>query len=978
MFRLLKVAIPFLLVLCLVNPAMAQYYKAGKDVMVKIIVRYDGPDTSPYIARDKTQIALKEATAGKVRGILESVGAKVGYSFRHVNLVSASIPVSRLGELSKYPDILEVAKDKIWEPTIEKPIQPPTFNPFKATPEERKAWMKQKAQELKQRIATMNPKAAGQRAVQAAKKLPEMMAKKNSNVDAGPAKPLRISGVNGTVDPQQVNALLSSKGVEPANYSFYNHGVTNAATLWNDADKGSGTIVAVIDSGTYSAHPLLSGSVIGGEVAAGLADYEASIDLDGDGVADGRTPAFDSIINNPHGTGVACMVAGHGSITFSNSSRFLKAVKFHAPASVVDNGDGTSSILIFGTAPGAKIYAIKVFPYPDGGTATSIIFAGIEAAIDKKVDFLAGKSSGLNITVANMSLGGPNSFAGFSAEDKLVDSMVSVGIQPVVSAGNSGPAPYTISEPGDSLKALTVAAASERIHHRIAVEAGFPELNVGDGAKMRMVNQFIPAQFSSHGPLPTGYGKPDLTAEGTNCLTAWLFDVNGDFLNDVADVAIVGGTSFSAPTTAGGVALLQAWAKAKGLPSTTNKQPIKAALMAGARPLPGMDEDEVGKGFLDLKGAADYLAAHPDASAGPYNTRKLKFKGKPFYYAIASPSYSYMYGFTDYLKAGEQDDFLIPTETAANDESFYRFFIIYGINPTRSEPFPGVVRDIFDPIEGDGIPARAALFNNTEIFYADGINTGFGDGDYILSSLNMVDTYLYGGPLNLGFVLIYPELFPNLTLGAYGFLPDPDMLPSYVPITNFPSGYASGNPTQQFGSGGRPDYDRLSFIGDNFNDNVSEVRAFVTIFDVKRSAFGLTAGTPSFSSTIQQNVLNEHNITLPAPVILGYFFRLSFPYGWNNYKFPSDPFGVGLTGIKRKTADLDMYITRPDGSLLNLTGFEGLFQGASLNDVEGILDLNGFGGKFKIEVFGFDVKGLPNNTVPYDIRIWDFYLPIIP
>lgn len=976
MYRFFRIVLPLLLVVFLVSPAMAQYYQVGKETMVRVILRYNGPDTSPYLDHDLAKIKSKEATAAKIRGILQTMGGTVGYSFRHVNLVSGSIPLSKLSELSKHPEIIEIAKDRTWEPTA----SAPAFNPFGATRDERVAFAKQKAKDVMARVKA-HPELLGQRMKDQVNKIPELLARKESNTDSVLAKPMRISGVDSTIDPSQVNALLSSKGITPANYLFYNHGTTNASQIWNTANQGDGIIVALIDSGTYSAHPFLSGNVIGGEVAPGLAAIEAAADVDGDGVADGRTPAFDSILNNGHGTGTACMIAGHGAMTFSNSSRFLKAVQYHAPASVVNNGDGTSSILLFGTAPKAKIYAIKVFSYAGGGSPSSIILAGMDRAVDKKQDYLDGKPSGLNIQVVNMSLGGPDLFEGFSAEDKFADSMVKIGIQPVISAGNAGPAPYTISEPGASLKAITVAAASERIHERIAFESSFPELPVGGGEDMRLVNQFIPSQFSSHGPLTTGYGKPDLTAEGSHCLTGYLFDTDGDGLNDTADAAIVAGTSFSAPTTAGAVALLQAYANAKGLP-LSHQQPIKAALLAGARPMPGMDEDEVGKGFLDVKGAADYLTLHPDASAGSYNTRKLKFKGMPLFPVAGGPCYTVFYAFTDLLKPGEQDDFLIPTELHANtDENYYRIFYIYGFNPSRVKPFPGVVRDIFDPDLTDGVPPRAALNNNTEIFYADGINTGFSDGDYIVSSLNMVDTYVYAGPLSVGLLATYPELFPSLTLGFAGFIADPV---TGALATSGPSGYAQFLPSQQFGTGGRPDYDRLSFIGDNTNDGVSPVANFTVIVDVNRSGvFPFGAGQPSFSGSIKQNEVKTFNINLPAPSVLpgifGYFFRTSFTDGWNAYKYPADPLGVGLTGIKRKTADIGMYVTAPDGSLLNLSGFPGIFQGDGINDVEGILDLDLFkAGKYTIELVGWDVKGVPNNTVPFEVRIWDFLIPIVP
>src|SRR5262249_14422307 len=153
-------------------------------------------------------------------------------------------------------------------------------------------------------------------------------------------------------------------------------------------------------------------------------------------------------------------------------------------------------------------------------------------------------------------------------------------------------------------------------------------------------------------------------------------------------------------------------------------------------------------------------------------------------------------------------------------------------------------------LPNDGLGPVAAQFNNTEIFIADGINTGFSDGDYFISSLNQVDTYYGGGtPSTFGILLWYPELFPALTLIGGGYVPNQ----FGSPITSTPSGYASTLPHQQYGNSGRPDYTRLTFMGDGTNDTASTVAAQFFWITVQRSSFGLTLGTPSFTGSINQN-----------------------------------------------------------------------------------------------------------------------------
>ena len=81
-----------------------------------------------------------------------------------------------------------------------------------------------------------------------------------------------------------------------------------------------------------------------------------------------------------------------------------------------------------GTAPAAKIYALKVFPSQGGGAPESRIIAAMDRAITLRRNFNNGVTSvpvvgtgtendpfkydSLNIKVVNMSLGGPTLFAG--------------------------------------------------------------------------------------------------------------------------------------------------------------------------------------------------------------------------------------------------------------------------------------------------------------------------------------------------------------------------------------------------------------------------------------------------------------------------------------------------------------------------------------------------------------------------------------
>ncbi|MFB6208153.1 MAG: S8 family serine peptidase [Candidatus Nanohaloarchaea archaeon] len=180
--------------------------------------------------------------------------------------------------------------------------------------------------------------------------------------------------------------------------------------LWSEQVAGNnhtgfGVKVAVIDTGVAYNHSAL-GNCTTSEFTSGacekvVAGYDF-VNSDGDPMDD-----------NGHGTHVAGIVAGNGSVN--------------------------------GVAPGAKLMAYKVLD--SGGSGyTSDIINGVDQAVQDGADIIS------------MSLGGPG-----NPDDSMSDAVknaVSNGTVAVVAAGNSGDY-YTIGSPGAEETAITVGAVDK-------------------------------------------------------------------------------------------------------------------------------------------------------------------------------------------------------------------------------------------------------------------------------------------------------------------------------------------------------------------------------------------------------------------------------------------------------------------------------------------------------------------------------------
>ncbi|MFC4330653.1 S8 family serine peptidase [Streptomyces andamanensis] len=173
-----------------------------------------------------------------------------------------------------------------------------------------------------------------------------------------------------------------------------------APTAWAAGYDGTGTKVAVLDTGIDGSHPDLAGQVIAEQ---NFSDSPDTADHYG------------------HGTHVASVVAGTGA---KSGGRYK------------------------GVAPGAKLLNGKIIDDGNEGEESGII-AGMEWAVAQGAD------------IVNLSIGGEDT-PGIDPVEEAVDRLSSAsGTLFVVAAGNDGKDEHTVNSPGSAEAALTVGAVDK-------------------------------------------------------------------------------------------------------------------------------------------------------------------------------------------------------------------------------------------------------------------------------------------------------------------------------------------------------------------------------------------------------------------------------------------------------------------------------------------------------------------------------------
>lgn len=301
-----------------------------------------------------------------------------------------------------------------------------------------------------------------------------------------------------------------------------------------------------------------------------ITDYKA-FSADGPAPQDGGAEAY----------GDASAIAAQGLVSH-DLSRFVN------PAYALPTG---CNIRILGMSPGASIVALKIDFY-----TTSIVQAIDYAVTTDHVD------------VINESFGGspiPDA-ASRSAISLFNDAAVAAGATVTISSGDAGTT-STIGNPATDRKIISVAANT---NSRGYAQTGYGGFNFSNG---KWINDEI-SSLSSGGYTQSGT-TVDLTAPGES---GWAVCDPGapecrNYNGGGGDVQLFGGTSQSAPLTAGAAALvIEAYRRTHGGASPTPAL-VKTLLTSTAKDL-GLPTYEQGSGLLDSRAAVEAALTYPGAT----------------------------------------------------------------------------------------------------------------------------------------------------------------------------------------------------------------------------------------------------------------------------------------------------------------------------------------------------------------------------
>lgn len=304
-----------------------------------------------------------------------------------------------------------------------------------------------------------------------------------------------------------------------------------------------------------------------------VTDYKA-FSADGPTTDEGGAEAF----------GDASAIAAQGRVSYDLS-------QFVNPAYALPKG---CNIRVLGMAPGASIVALKTDFY------TSSIIQAIDYAVSVDHVDVLNESFGLNAT--------PDTSAK-AAIQAFNDTAVAAGTTVTVSSGDAGTT-GTIGSPAADPKIISVAAST---NSRGYAQTGYGGFNFSNG---KWVNRQI-SSLSSGGFTQAG-GTVDLTAPGESgwALCDKTVPECANYNGTGSDVQLFGGTSQSAPLTAGAAALVISAYRSTHAGANPTPALVKQLLTSTSTDL-GLPAFEQGSGLLNSRAAVEAALSYRPKSKVP-------------------------------------------------------------------------------------------------------------------------------------------------------------------------------------------------------------------------------------------------------------------------------------------------------------------------------------------------------------------------